>query len=360
MSELRDKILQAKADLDAVYEAGKKDGIGESEIYFKEIADIVNAKGNEYISPTTPYSEYDDKIKERLSSEYSNGIILGKDMYANENVHPHLARLRERMRGNLAPTGDFTDLNVDSHVDVVIADFDKTEAAIEAHGVTVPDNDTASFAECIDAVYEAGKQAGGGDFLLFASSVKFTDLNLFEKAEVELNIPLAKDYSSMMADKVSNTTVEHLTINGSLGGTITNATSAFGTSNAYKDTTLKRITFNCDFSKCKLFSVMLAYRNALEIIDGEPINFSSATTIGNFNTGNYSLKEIRVVPLTIKVPISFATTSNLTNETIQSIVEGLADMTGSTTQTVTFATAVVSRLTSSQLETIQNKNWQVA
>lgn len=216
------------------------------------------------------------------------------------------------------------------------------------------------YEEGYDVGYKDGVNSCAPDFLPFASSVKFTDLNLFEKAEVELNIPLAKDYSSMMADNVSNTTVEHLTINGSLGGTITNATSAFGTSNAYKDTTLKRITFNCDFSKCKLFSVMLAYRSALEVIDGKPIDFSSATTIGNFNTGNYRLKEIRVVPLSIKVPISFATASSLTDETIQSIIDGLADMTGVTTQTLTLTTAVVSKLTEAQLETIRSKNWQVA
>ena len=215
--------------------------------------------------------------------------------------------------------------------------------------------------EDLDAVYEAGKQSGGGgapDYLPFTTAAKFPNWNLFGKSEVVLNIPLVTAYNSIMHEQVLNTTVEHLIINGSLDGTITTGTMGFYSGN--KETTLKRVTLNCDFSKCTSFGYMFTYRCALEVIDGRPIDFSSATSIGNFNTYNNVLREMRVVPLSIKVAISLGNSNSLSDETIQSLVDGLADLTGDTTQTLTLHTSVVTRLTESQLETIQNKNWQVA
>ena len=215
--------------------------------------------------------------------------------------------------------------------------------------------------EDLDAVYEAGKQSGGGgaaDYLPFTTTAKFPDWNLFGKSEVVLNVPLVTNFSAVFQSVVLNTTVEHLTINGALDGTITTATM-FVYANA-RDDTLKRLTLNCDFSKCTSFTYMATYRSALEIIDGIPIDFSSATGIGDIAGQCYALREMRIVPLSIKGDIKIGHANNLSNETVQSLIDGLADLTGGATKTLTLHTSVVTRLTESQLETIQNKNWQVA
>ena len=57
--------------------------------------------------------------------------------------------------------------------------------------------------------------------------------------------------------------------------------------------------------------------------------------------------------------VSFASSSNLTSESIDNIIEHLKDLTGATAQTITFHSTVVNNLTETQLETIRNKNWIV-
>lgn len=243
-------------------------------------------------------------------------------------------------------------MNIANEIERIQTAKSDIKTTIEEKGVIVGDGRIDTYAEKIGEI-----SSGGTDYLKYATTAKFNNLNLFESSTVELNISLVKDYSSMISDTVANTTVEHLIINGATNGIITTALSGFNANTTAKDTKLKRITFNCVFSKCARFDVMLANRNALEIIDGIPINFSSATTIGNFNSGNYFLKEIRVVEKTIKVSIAFSNTANLSDDSVQSIIDGLADLTGGTQQTLTFSSGVGSKLTDEQKAIITSKNW---
>ena len=50
----------------------------------------------------------------------------------------------------------------------------------------------------------------------------------------------------------------------------------------------------------------------------------------------------------------------LSDETIQSIIDGLADLTEQTTQTITFYATVGAKLTDEQKATITAKNWTLA
>ena len=98
---------------------------------------------------------------------------------------------------------------------------------------------------------------------------------------------------------------------------------------------------------------------ALEVIDGEPLNLSSATTATNMNNYNNSLKEVRFVETSIPLSISFNYSSQLSTETVQSIIDGLADLTGSTAQTLTLHATVGGKLTDEQKATITAKNWNL-
>lgn len=96
--------------------------------------------------------------------------------------------------------------------------------------------------------------------------------------------------------------------------------------------------------------------------------------IGSFNTSSITaswqatsafvgctlLEEIRFVPSSIFVAFGFANSSLLSDASIQSIIDGLADLTGQTAQTITFHKDVKAKLTETQIATITGKNWTLA
>ena len=71
----------------------------------------------------------------------------------------------------------------------------------------------------------------------------------------------------------------------------------------------------------------------------------------------YSLETVRFKPLTIKKAISFAKCYSLSDDSIQSIVDGLADLTGATAQTATFHATVGAKLTEEQKAAITANKW---
>lgn len=70
-----------------------------------------------------------------------------------------------------------------------------------------------------------------------------------------------------------------------------------------------------------------------------------------------SLEDIEFAPNTTKVSISFDTSPLLTDKSIQSIIDGLADLTGSTAKTLTLHSSVGANLTDAQKAVISAKNW---
>ena len=129
--------------------------------------------------------------------------------------------------------------------------------------------------------------------------------------------------------------------------------------------------FNSCFQKCKQleyvkglntskgtnFGWVFANCSSLKIIEN-PLDFSSATstTLNPFGGCN-ALEEIRLVPETIKVSIDIRSPV-LSDESIQSIIDGLATV--ETAQTLTLHKDVKAKLTEEQLATITNKNWNLA
>jgi hypothetical protein len=62
----------------------------------------------------------------------------------------------------------------------------------------------------------------------------------------------------------------------------------------------------------------------------------------------------------IVVNIAFPSSSILSDASIQNIIDHLADLTGGTTQTLTFHATVGNKLTDTQKATITAKNWTLA
>lgn len=106
------------------------------------------------------------------------------------------------------------------------------------------------------------------------------------------------------------------------------------------------------------FDNFARYCGKLEKIGGS-IDLSEATTTSNCFTRCYALKEVRFVPNTIKMSISFADCENLSDASISSIIEGLATV--STAQELALHATVKDKLTAEQIATItQTKGWSLA
>ena len=190
----------------------------------------------------------------------------------------------------------------------------------------------------------------------------FTSLNIFGKKEVELNFDNITSLSNLFyinAQKNQNTIVEKLIIN--CPNQITSIMNMFycnGTN--WQDRTLKHITFNFDTQKCTAFSNAFNGAIALEIIDGQPLDCSSVTNASYFNlfVNTPKLIDCRFVSNSIKVNLNMSKLPDLSTDTIQSIIDGLATV--DTTQTLTVHQTVRNKLTDEQLTTISNKNWAIS
>ena len=212
-----------------------------------------------------------------------------------------------------------------------------------------------------DEVHAKGYEDGKNSVAQIDRGLKtatFTSLNMFNTSEAVLNFDNLTSLAQLftVTDETNvNTTVEHLTINtlNSIRGANQMLTSSIN------DNRLKHLTLNVDFSECINFKNFLTKIQALETIDGTPLNLSSATNVQNMFSNIFSLVDARFVANSIKLSISFANSPNLSTDTIQSIIDGLADLTGGTAQTLTLHSTVGAKLTDEQKATITAKNWEL-
>ena len=188
---------------------------------------------------------------------------------------------------------------------------------------------------------------------------QFNNLNVFGKKEIAITNDKMNTGTSMFQQTVLNTTVEHITVN-STSSTV-GLYQMFCCAGGY-DLTLKHITLNFDVNGGNATQAFYALR-ALEVIDGKPINLVKT------NASHYislmfgycdSLKEVRFVPNSIVYSINFASSPLLSNDTINSIIDGLADMTGKTAMVLTLHADVKAKLTEEQIASITAKNWTLA
>ena len=97
---------------------------------------------------------------------------------------------------------------------------------------------------------------------------------------------------------------------------------------------------------------------ALEEILGE-LSFTPTCKFTNAFMYHYRLREIRFKKGTIHKSISFVYCYVLSNDSVNSIIEGLADLTGATAQNLSFDKAVYDKLTDEQKDAVTAKNWNL-
>ena len=91
------------------------------------------------------------------------------------------------------------------------------------------------------------------------------------------------------------------------------------------------------------------------------LDLSSATNVTSIIASCQNLETLLFVPNTIKISINLGSNLQLlSDESIQSIIDGLADLTGATAQTLTLHATVKAKLTEAQISQITSKNWTLA
>ena len=109
----------------------------------------------------------------------------------------------------------------------------------------------------------------------------------------------------------------------------------------------------------KFYNISCMFFDCVSLVDVGTLDFSGIPQAdGSVRTSNCfnnckSLEKIKVVPQSIKVPLSFAWSPLLSAESVQSIIDGLATV--STAQTITFHKDIA--LTDEQKQTINDKGW---
>lgn len=96
---------------------------------------------------------------------------------------------------------------------------------------------------------------------------------------------------------------------------------------------------------------------SLTAITGTPLNASKWTIAGETFQYVPKLEYIRFVPNTIGFSISFLQSSVLSDESIQSIIDGLATVT--TTCNLTLHETVKAKLTDEQKQIVESKGWTI-
>lgn len=220
----------------------------------------------------------------------------------------------------------------------------------------------------VNEVYSKGFEEGKSSvpqFERYAKTITLKTLNVFGKSEAVLNLdsithlyalctlnaPQSESY------EVTNTTVEHLTINTPV--LITRCDDMLDCNNFCVDKTLKRVTLNFDTQKATRFQNMFHNLQTLEIIDGTPLDLSGVTVASYINSmfsGTFNLVEVRFKG-EIKYNLVISSSPNLSDTTIQNIIEHLADLTGDTAQTLTLHSTAGNKLTEEQKAAITAKNW---
>lgn len=242
------------------------------------------------------------------------------------------------------------------------------KTAIEEKGVEVGDGLIDTYAEKIKEIsgdsgsYEEGYEDGKNSVVdtgRYTKVFQLTSLNVFKSSEVVLNLDSVTSLNSLInTPSEKNTTVKHLTIN--CPQQVTGCSWLMSLGGNVSDEVLERLTFNVDISKVESISYMLRNVRAVKVIDGQPLDFSgikgSLTIL--FDTVP-ALEDVRVVKESIKVRI-LVNLPSASAETIQSFVDGLADMTGQTAPTLTVHKNIGEKLTEEQKATITAKNWILA
>lgn len=227
------------------------------------------------------------------------------------------------------------------------------KTAIEEKGVEVGDGLIDTYAEKI------GQISSGGDVIDFARYYAST----FALATTEglpetvtFNFDRVTNLTGFYQGK-ENLTVKHFILN--CAKPLIDIQYLF--SNTNQSNIVEHITLNADTSQIKRWVQVFYSKRNLKIIDGEPLNLSSATYIYALFDSTAQLEEVRFVKESIPIRLNFHS-NYLSLESLLSILHGLKDYredTSGTTYTLTLGTTNLAKLTDEQKAIATEKGWNL-
>lgn len=217
-----------------------------------------------------------------------------------------------------------------------------------------------TVAENIPKVYDKGYEDGKNSvvcFERFATEVIFSegDDESWGAETTTINLDNALWLNNFFAG-AKNAVIKHLVVNCPKPQRIKAAYRMFYLGYSYQHV-MEHITLNVDFSKATTLGQAFYNMPNLKIIDGTPLDLTSSTNNSNFIAQTCSqLYYVRFVANSIYASIAVQSPA-LDGESIQSVIDGLADITDGTAQTLTLHADVGAKLTDEQKATITAKNW---
>lgn len=160
-----------------------------------------------------------------------------------------------------------------------------------------------------------------------------------------LSIPKMQTFNNLFYNCKTLESIEQFNVSSA-----TNLASLFARSN-----NLKSVNFVNSTSKVTNFSGLFAGKTVLETVKG--LDLSSATNLVSMFASCSNLKNITFVENSIKINFNLGSSSLLSDESIQSLINGLATV--ETAQNLTIHSDVATKLTDEQKATISSKNWNI-
>lgn len=221
----------------------------------------------------------------------------------------------------------------------------------------------AELKEILDSVnalpdVESGGESNADILLSLISGISFVGV-AFPLEELELTIPNLNGANGSISFQASSGLKKIKLITDQ-----TDVSMSMGNMFA----TIAATTYNDELQVIDLSEFSVIMTSAINMCSGNrelkeiigSLNVSSVKTFTNMFRYCTHLRDVRFVSGTIKYNIGFAQSNLLSDESIQSILDGLADLTGVDAQTITFHSDVKAKLTEDQIVTITGKNWTLA
>ena len=238
--------------------------------------------------------------------------------------------------------------------------------AIEEKGVEVGDGLIDTYAEKIGEIEVGGDYEQGfadGKNSLYPNNIPIYDFRTFDGESIEIENANVKAYTVALV--INNANDGFCKGNANLKSVIAmfpNATfgrHAFNGCSNLEYVKIDTSSFS-DNGAITAFNNMFSNCPKLKRIDGIVDGSKCDLVMDNPFNNSSAIEYIAFAPLSIVKSIYLAQQGALTDEGIQAVINGLADLTGAETRTLTFHKTVGDKLTDTQKATITAKNWTLA
>ena len=270
-------------------------------------------------------------------------------------------------------------MSIQTQIDRISESVSAALTALTEKGVTVPDGTKVDGLAALISAIESG---GGGTAIsevdqwlidFWHQRTRFA-YAFYYQSSIE-NIPLidtsnGTDFSYMFYSCPSLTTIPQLDVsNGTVFSYMFGSCSKLTTipqldvsngssfDSMFRNCSSLTTIHQLDVSNGRNFSNMFQSCSKLTTIP--QLDVSNGSSFGNMFNYCSSLTTISFAEGCIKRAISFAQSSLLSGESVQSIIDGLADLTGGPYQKVTFHSDIVDKLTDEQKQQVTDKNWTI-